>query len=194
MVSAATREDKHRSNPVGSFVISALYEDQPDGMQRMNMTGDPQFPVQSHRVFIQECGISTWIGVYEHERERPTRLLFDIEIDVDARRAAATDRIADTVDYATVVAELRAYLADQRHKLLETLSEVVADRILTRFPASRVRVRVAKVGIIEGVGRVGVEIERYARLGVSGSRTKRPTRSAGAVGSVINETAVAQSA
>ncbi len=105
--------------------------------------------------------MQTWIGVYEHERKEPTILVFNIELDVDARQAASSDRIGDTVDYAVVVSHIREYLRHARHRLLETLTEQVVDQIFCTYNVSRVRLSVAKTGILEGVASVGVEIERF---------------------------------
>ncbi len=124
---------------------------------------DSDGAMASHRLLIRDCLVSTWIGVFDHEQERPTTLRFDIDLDVDGRVAAHSDLIDDTVDYATVVQDLRASLADQRHRLLERLADAVAQRILDRFPVYRVRVRVAKLGILPQVGQVGVEIIRVRR-------------------------------
>lgn len=132
----------------------------------MKLSCDPHIPMQTHRVFIRQCVVQAWVGVYEHEQVRPTNLMFDIDIDVDGRLAATTDHIGDTVDYAAVVADLRTSLAQERHQLLETLSEFVANRILARFNACRVRVSVAKKDVLENVGSVGVEVERFQQVGV----------------------------
>lgn len=75
-------------------------------------------------------------------------------------QAADSDQIGDTVNYADVVEDLRASFAHQRHRLLERLVDAVASRILARFPVFRVRVRVAKLGILPEVAQVGVEIIR----------------------------------
>lgn len=115
----------------------------------------------SHRLFIKDCSVQTWIGVYEHEQKTPTILIFNIELDVDARQAASSDLIGDTVDYAVVVSFLREYLRNARHRLLETLTQQVADQIFSTFNVSRVRLSVAKTGILEGVASVGVEIVRF---------------------------------
>lgn len=121
---------------------------------------DPDETVATHRLFIRECRVPTWIGVFDHEQEQPTPLSFDIDLDVDGRLAAHSDHIEDTVDYATVVQDLRDSLAHQRHRLLERLADAVAQRIFQRFPVFRVRIRVAKLGILPQVGQVGVEIVR----------------------------------
>lgn len=115
----------------------------------------------SHTLFIKDCSVQTWIGVYEHEQKKPTILVFNIELDVDARQASSSDLIGDTVDYAVVVSYIREYLRHARHRLLETLTQQVADQIFSTFNVSRIRLSVAKTGILEGVASVGVEIERF---------------------------------
>lgn len=127
----------------------------------MNLSSDLHMLSQSHRILIRGCEVKTWIGVSQQERDRPTTLLFDLELDVDARRAALTDDIADAVNYAEVVEDLRSTLADQEHHLLEQLAEVVTARIFSRFKVSRVHLRVIKIGILEGVANVGIEVVRF---------------------------------
>jgi dihydroneopterin aldolase len=127
----------------------------------MPFTTDAPNHACSHTLFIKDCSVQTWIGVYEHEQKTPTILIFDIELDVDARQAASSDLIGDTVDYAVVVSFLREYLRNARHRLLETLTQQVADQIFSTFNVSRVRLSVAKTGILEGVASVGVEIVRF---------------------------------
>jgi dihydroneopterin aldolase len=85
--------------------------------------------------------------------------MMDLDIDV-ACHAGTSDRLRDTVDYGAVVAEIRHGMAGKRYFLLEKASEFVAALILDKFGALRVRVSIAKIGIIDGVGRVGVMLER----------------------------------
>ncbi|MDR2678269.1 MAG: dihydroneopterin aldolase, partial [Zoogloeaceae bacterium] len=77
----------------------------------------------------------------------------------------AVDDLRATIDYAAVVARLKAELAERRFNLLETLAEWIAALILTEFSAKQVKVRIAKLGVLKDVGRVGVQIERQAVSG-----------------------------
>jgi dihydroneopterin aldolase len=114
-----------------------------------------------YTVFIRDMKVETLVGAFEHERTKLTELVMDIDIEM-ASHAGKSDALGDTIDYGAVVADVRRCLATKRYFLLERLSEFVASRILEKFGASRVSVSVAKQGIIEGVGRVGVLIERSA--------------------------------
>jgi dihydroneopterin aldolase len=114
----------------------------------------------AYTVFIRDLAVETIIGVYEHERLAPTRLLMDLEIDIRAV-AARSDLIGDTVDYAEVVASVRGLLATNHFRLLESLVEFVTARLAAEFPVHRIRMRVAKTGILKDVGQVGVIAERH---------------------------------
>lgn len=127
----------------------------------MNHLDVPVILQHSHRLQIRRCEVATTIGVYPHEQAQRTTLLVDIDMDIDGRKASASDHIGDTVDYGDVVADVRASLHDARHFLVESLADEVADRLLTRFGALRVRVSVAKQSVLQGVFSVGVEVERW---------------------------------
>jgi FolB domain-containing protein len=121
-------------------------------------------PKAAYTVFIRDMQIETCVGAFAHERLRPTVLKMDIEMEVSCR-AGTTDLLDDAVDYGAVVEDLRRCLAGKRYYLLEKVCEFAASRILDKFGALRVWVSVAKLGIIEGVGSVGVAVERRGANG-----------------------------
>ena len=111
-------------------------------------------------IFIEELRVSTWIGIYPREKAMPQTIELSLQIGVSTASAGATDDIRDTVDYAVVVERLRADLSTTHFNLLEKLAEHVATFLLENFAAQWVRVSVAKLGMMPGVKRVGVIIER----------------------------------
>jgi dihydroneopterin aldolase len=50
---------------------------------------------------------------------------------------AASDHLADTVDYTTVAAELTEFVRAERFQIIETLAERACARILERHPVVR---------------------------------------------------------
>ncbi|GHT94339.1 7,8-dihydroneopterin aldolase [Betaproteobacteria bacterium] len=111
-------------------------------------------------IFIEELRVEAWIGIYPREKALPQTVLLDIQIGVPTASASASDDIRDTIDYAAVSLRLRAELAERHFNLLEKLAEFAAALILGEFSAQWVRVSVAKLGMLPGVKRVGVIIER----------------------------------
>jgi dihydroneopterin aldolase len=78
----------------------------------------------------------------------------------DVARAAATDAIADALDYKAVAKAVIDYVEKSSFQLVETLAERVAGLIIEQFGVARVRLRVNKRGAIRGARDVGVMIER----------------------------------
>jgi len=106
-------------------------------------------------------------GVIPEENTLGQRFIVDIEMGVDARDAGTTDDLTKTVDYVAVYADVRAIVEGPPCKLIETVAERIAMRILAGYPAETVRVRVKKpdVPIPASLEYVGVEVlrERDAR-------------------------------
>lgn len=114
-------------------------------------------------IFIEDLRLKTLVGIYPREKTVPQTVALDLEIDhAPPAEKNLRDDIRATIDYAAVVEFLHTELAKGQYNLLETLAETIAARILENFPALRVRVRLAKLGILKGAGRVGVAIERAA--------------------------------
>ncbi|MES2772494.1 MAG: dihydroneopterin aldolase [Pseudomonadota bacterium] len=113
-------------------------------------------------IFIDDLRLSTTIGIYPREQALPQMIDLSLQIGCSTERAGRSDEIGDTIDYAVVVAQLRADLASRQFGLIEKLAEHIAQLILQDFKASWVRVSLAKLGMMRGVRRVGVIIERSA--------------------------------
>ena len=111
-------------------------------------------------IFIDDLRVSTLIGIYPREKAMPQTVEMSLQIGTSTASAGASDDIGDTIDYAAVVDRLRTELATQHFNLLEKLAEYVATLLLEDFGATWVRVSIAKLGMMRGVRRVGVVIER----------------------------------
>lgn len=114
-------------------------------------------------VFIEDLRIQTVIGIYDWEKEIRQEVSLDLELANDNRAAAATDAIADTVDYKAVAKRLIAYVEGHRFELVETLAERCAEIILDEFGVRWLRLRASKPGAVRGSVAVGVVIERGER-------------------------------
>lgn len=111
-------------------------------------------------IFLQEFKAKTLIGIYPWERKVAQTIQLDLEIALPTSRACTTDDIEDALDYALIVERINEILAEKHFSLLEALAEHIAQTILTEFKSPWVKVRVAKLGIIPGVKKLGVCIER----------------------------------
>jgi dihydroneopterin aldolase len=119
-------------------------------------TGD-SFSMNS--IFIEGLRVDAWVGIYSRERLASQTVEFDLSFGVP-EAAAIRDNIADTIDYAAVVEYIRAELAGRHFNLIETLGEFVAGLLCEKFAVPWVKIRLAKLGVMKGVRRVGVYIQR----------------------------------
>lgn len=111
-------------------------------------------------IYLRDLRIDTIIGVYDWERHVKQTLVFDMEIGMDNRKAAAHDAIEDAVDYGEVANRVTALVEASRVQLLETLVEQVAALIQKDFQAPWVKLKVNKLGALTRAREVGVVIER----------------------------------
>lgn len=111
-------------------------------------------------VFIEGLQVDALIGLYDWERRIRQPLVFDLEMAFDNRVPAASDAIADTLDYKAVSKRLVEYVAQTDFQLVETLAERCASLVLDEFGVSRVRLKLSKPGAVRGARAVGVVIER----------------------------------
>lgn len=111
-------------------------------------------------IFLQDIKLDLIIGIYDWERKVPQTIQMDLEIALPHSRACESDQVGDTIDYAAVMARIEQTLKEKHFSLVEALAEHVARLIRNEFGAPWVKVTVAKLGMIRGVRRLGVSIER----------------------------------
>ncbi|NKZ11681.1 dihydroneopterin aldolase [Mycolicibacterium septicum DSM 44393] len=69
-------------------------------------------------------------GVFDYERRDGQEFVVDITAWVDLRRAAATDDLADTLDYGALAQRAADIVAGPPRNLIETVSAEIADAVM----------------------------------------------------------------
>ena len=115
-------------------------------------------------VSIRDLSVAAVIGVHGWEREVEQILLFSVDMVADVRPAAATDDLADALDYSAVARTIVSVVEGGRFRLIETAAERVADRLLTDHPVAWLRLEVRKP-VASGGYTAAVTIERGVRAG-----------------------------
>jgi len=114
-------------------------------------------------VFLRDLRIETVIGIYDWERKIRQEVILDLEMGCDIRKAAASERIEDALDYKAVAKRLIAFVGASEFQLVETLAERCAEILLQEFGIPWVRLSLNKIGAVSGARDVGVLIERGER-------------------------------
>lgn len=104
-------------------------------------------------ILITGLTVEMVIGVHRWERHAPRRLTLDLELGVDTRAAAASDDVADAVDYAAVCDTVRTVCAASAPALLERLLADIEARLFADFaPLRSLRITAHKAGAVPGAG------------------------------------------
>ncbi len=117
-------------------------------------------PRMSDRIYIRDLALRCIIGVYPDERRDKQDVVINVVLEADLAPAAASDQLADTVDYKLLKKKILALVETSAFNLIETL----ADRI-TRLALEDRRVRCATVtvdkpGALRFARSVAVEVTR----------------------------------
>lgn len=83
-------------------------------------------------------------GVYQSERDESHPFVVDVILDVDTHPAAASDQLADTVDYGVIASAVVGIVEGEPVDLIETLAQRIADACLADPKVDRVQVTVHK--------------------------------------------------
>ncbi|HEU4675033.1 MAG TPA: dihydroneopterin aldolase [Motilibacteraceae bacterium] len=96
------------------------------------------------RIALRGLRVRGHHGVFAHERRDGQDFLVDLVLSVDTRPAAASDALADTVDYGALATDVAAVVGGEPVDLLETLAQRIADRALADPRVQAVEVTVHK--------------------------------------------------
>ena len=95
-------------------------------------------------VSVKDLSVSAVIGVHDWERQVEQTLLVSADLAADIRQAAATDDLADALDYSAVARTIAAVVREGQFHLIETAAERVAERLLADFPVTWLRLELRK--------------------------------------------------
>ena len=130
----------------------------------------PKKPMISHHVasaksglrhvFVRDLEIMALIGIYDHEKLKPQRIIVNIDLSVKEDKGYMPDDISHVVSYEIIVKKIETILAEGHTNLVETLCDKFAQACLRDQRVVAARVRIEKPDIIPNARSVGVEIER----------------------------------
>ncbi|EIJ71818.1 dihydroneopterin aldolase [Pasteurella bettyae] len=112
------------------------------------------------RIFIEELTVFAQIGVYEWEQQIKQKLIFDIEMLWDSRKAAETDNVSYCLNYAEVSEFIIQYVQSKPFLLIERVANEVAEQLQQRFSIQWLKIKLSKPNAVPQARNVGIIIER----------------------------------
>jgi len=112
------------------------------------------------RIHIRDLALRCVIGLYPEERREKQDIIINIALEADLAAAAASDQIADTVDYKALKKKVLALVETSSFNLIETLADRIAQLALEEARVRRATVTVDKPGALRFARSVAVEVTR----------------------------------
>jgi 7,8-dihydroneopterin aldolase/epimerase/oxygenase len=124
------------------------------------------------RIELRGLRIRGHHGVHDHERRDGQEFVVDVTVWIDLDRAAATDDLADTVDYGTVAARAAEIVGGPPKNLIETVAGELAEDVMRdeRIHAVEVVLHKPQAPIPLTFDDVAVVARRSRRLSRGGGR------------------------
>jgi dihydroneopterin aldolase len=111
-------------------------------------------------IYLRELKVEAVIGVHNWEQQIKQLITLDVELACDIRKAAHSESVSDSIDYADVANKIKQLVVDKKFVLLETLVENIAALLLQAYKINWVRVRANKIAAVQHVKEIGIVIER----------------------------------
>jgi dihydroneopterin aldolase len=110
-------------------------------------------------IIIEDLRIHAHVGVPDEEIARVQTLLVSIRVEKSLKKAAKSDSIENTVDYAKLAKHAQDIASEKPHHLIETLAEDIAQAFLKTYPIDQTCITIKKM-ILNDAAWAGVSITR----------------------------------
>ena len=102
------------------------------------------------RIVLHDIVVQGRHGVQARERETPQPFRVDLVLQLDLSRAAASDDLRDTINYAEVHRRIVEIVQTHSYALLERLANVILDAVASDERIVVADISIAKPGLLDG--------------------------------------------
>jgi dihydroneopterin aldolase len=113
-------------------------------------------------IHIEGLEVLARVGVPEEERISEQRLIFNLTFWPAHPQRVLEDDVTRTVNYAAVCAETKQFVSARADRLIETLADALATRLLETFAIEKITIELRKF-ILPEVEFVSVMVTREKR-------------------------------
>ncbi|MEK6869810.1 MAG: dihydroneopterin aldolase [Nanoarchaeota archaeon] len=117
--------------------------------------------INKDKIIIKDLEIECIVGVRKRERKEKQKIYVTIEIYTNTEKAAKSSNITDTINYSSIIKNIKRLVTNKKYLLLETMAEDIAKMILRNKNTNEVKVLIKKPKAIGKGKYAAVEIERW---------------------------------
>lgn len=115
------------------------------------------------QIHIEQLKVLAHIGVSQAERRKRQRLTLNITVWPTRDLRDIKDSVARTVDYSELCLAAKTFIAKQSPRLLETLSNDLAQFLLGKFRVGKIAIEIRKF-VLKDAAYASVTVTRTASL------------------------------
>tara|TARA_B100000965_G_C19592494_1_gene758582 strand:- start:294 stop:641 length:348 start_codon:yes stop_codon:yes gene_type:complete len=101
------------------------------------------------KLFIEEFEVLASIGVYENEKKRKQRIVFNVEIQLKESNAPLRDRLKEVTDYGQFRKIILNKIDGKHYNLLEKLAKDISKEFFKIDTIEKVRIKITKPDIFD---------------------------------------------
>lgn len=109
-------------------------------------------------IHITDLHLRAVIGTYEWERKVKQDVIINIALEFNAKKAAQSDKLKDTVDYKSLNKKIIAKVESSKYFLIEKLAGQILDIIIKTPGVEDATVRIDKPGALRFAKSVSVTL------------------------------------
>jgi len=117
--------------------------------------------INRDKIIIKDLEIDCIVGVRKRERKEKQKILVTVEIFTNIEKAAKSSNIKDTINYSSIIKNIKKLITGKKYLLLETMAEDIAKMILRNKKVNEVKVLVKKPKAVPKGKYAAVEIGRW---------------------------------
>jgi dihydroneopterin aldolase len=112
------------------------------------------------KIIIRDLKIETIVGIYPDEKKKRRKIILNVEMRCEIRKACVSDKLADTIDYEKLKNKIVGAVSGGKFNLIEKIAEKAASICLSTHGIVSVKITADKPRAISNAKSVAIEIER----------------------------------
>lgn len=112
------------------------------------------------KILINELILRLKLGYYDHEKEKPQRVKFSLEIDYENKKPTDDMDIKSIVNYGNVVKLITKLVNKKHYNFLETLAKSIFSELFKDQRIAKIKLKIEKLEIVKECSSVGIQITK----------------------------------
>lgn len=109
---------------------------------------------------IKNLKLQTIIGIFDWEQTVNRDIIINITIELKDNKVLVSNDISDTIDYDKTVSFIKEMAKNKKFKLVETMAQEIANKIMSDEKVKECIVEIDKVGAVENLESFSVAIKK----------------------------------